>query len=680
MGTTTRPSTGRRGFGLLVLALCAGVVTVAPPVAAGPTAQAASSFRGGASETPAVILNDHTPYLIHFASEASSGLLPSTTYYVKVRITVGTAPSGATNRGFTWNPSTHAWLQERESWTNYPQITTDVLGAIPPSTAFVKFGEESKTGTYHVLVSLSQTGLSSTYNASVAPTITVVDPRTSGSWVHNGVATGAGAAASVRVTDASAATIHAAQMTEAQSVDDNANGVVDDEDYGPPGSAGDFRVGVPATSSISVYLGGAVWAPAADYSAGPADVDLAIGAGDSVAPGEPGSLTGSSGDGTATIEWAPAFDAAGVTGYHVFRWSPVPDGKSYSLPHVRVATLGPSETSFTDSGLVDGETYLYEVRAFDAATNVGPRSNPVALTPHVPNPRAVASPLSPDGAEDWYVTTPTVTIIPGVPGRSSVYSLDATMSSWTTFAAPIAIPQGVHTLYYRDSESTSTIDYLPVKVDCGPPTSKVSVPLVSATLSGVRQFPVHWSGIDPVSGIAGYDVDYRLGKTGTWRPLRTLTSARSTSMPGTQGYTYYFRSRAQDVAGNVGTWTAEALTMVPFDQGRARRAGTWRSARRASYYLGSAAYSIAKNSSLSFTANRGIIYLVLTKGPRLGKLSVYANGRRLSTIDSYSSKTRYRQVVKVGTYSGTRAGTVKIVNLATARRGRIEIDGFAVRQ
>jgi len=34
----------------------------------------------------------------------------------------GAAPT--TNRGFTWNPSTRKWVQERDAWTVFPTVTT----------------------------------------------------------------------------------------------------------------------------------------------------------------------------------------------------------------------------------------------------------------------------------------------------------------------------------------------------------------------------------------------------------------------------------------------------------------------------------------------------------------------------------------------------------------------------
>lgn len=93
--------------------------------------------------------------------------------------------SGPTNRGYTWNPTTHAWVQDRgntDYWALFPTVTTNGSGAVPSDKAWLvaKFGDDTKTGDYHLMVSLSRTGQDSTFNSSKIPTVTVFDPRTSG--------------------------------------------------------------------------------------------------------------------------------------------------------------------------------------------------------------------------------------------------------------------------------------------------------------------------------------------------------------------------------------------------------------------------------------------------------------------------------------------------------------------
>ena len=69
-------------------------------------------------------------------------------------------------------------------------------------------------------------------------------------------------------------------------------------------------------------------------------------------------------------------------------------------------------------------------------------------------------------------------------------------------------------------------------------------------------FPVTWSGSDDRSGIRWYDVQYRDGNRpdSLWVDWMTNVSQISSIFIGQSGHTYYFRSRALDVAGNLKDW------------------------------------------------------------------------------------------------------------------------------
>ena len=72
----------------------------------------------------------------------------------------------------------------------------------------------------------------------------------------------------------------ALSKTEANGVDDG-SGLVDDEDYGPVGKTGDFRLAVPLSHAFDVALGDRTpWAPAQNVTLATPDVDIALGAAD----------------------------------------------------------------------------------------------------------------------------------------------------------------------------------------------------------------------------------------------------------------------------------------------------------------------------------------------------------------------------------------------------------------
>lgn len=70
--------------------------------------------------------------------------------------------------------------------------------------------------------------------------------------------------------------------------------------------------------------------------------------------------------------------------------------------------------------------------------------------------------------------------------------------------------------------------------------------------------PVEWSGTDyGPSGIAGFDVQYRLSPSRTWVEWRSnVTSTKADLFHDQPGAIVQFRARARDVAGNVEAWPA----------------------------------------------------------------------------------------------------------------------------
>lgn len=89
-------------------------------------------------------------------------------------------------------------------------------------------------------------------------------------------------------------------------------------------------------------------------------------------------------------------------------------------------------------------------------------------------------------------------------------------------------------------------------VDRTPPVSAVS-PLPVAQRE--PSFTVAWSGSDDNSGLATYTIQFRDG-FGPWLTWRLGVTITSDTFVGSPGHTYYFRSSATDVAGNVEPYPA----------------------------------------------------------------------------------------------------------------------------
>lgn len=133
------------------------------------------------------------------------------------------------------------------------------------------------------------------------------------------------------------------------------------------------------------------------------------------------------------------------------------------------------------------------------------------------------------------------------PGGDGEYCFDAVASDWAT----------------NQEELGNSIAC--TKQDTAAPTLVITSPAVSSQPS----WQVDWHGMDPSpsSGIALYDVEYRVGANPLWVPWLTGVSVTSTLFgPDTpvsvvNGQDYAFRGRASDLAGNQGSYCAPSLTL-----------------------------------------------------------------------------------------------------------------------
>jgi hypothetical protein len=101
-------------------------------------------------------------------------------------------------------------------------------------------------------------------------------------------------------------------------------------------------------------------------------------------------------------------------------------------------------------------------------------------------------------------------------------------------------------------------------VDIDAPVSNV-IPL--AAYSRAAHFYMDWQGSDiGLSGLDYFDIQARVGAAGSWTGWLTGTEATSAIFTGTGGDTLYFRSRAEDNAGNLEAWpftsTGDASTTL----------------------------------------------------------------------------------------------------------------------
>lgn len=201
----------------------------------------------------------------------------------------------------------------------------------------------------------------------------------------------------------------------------------------------------------------------------------------------------------------------------------------------------------------------------------------------------------------------------------------------------------------------------------------------STNISKSASFPVSWSGEDKSSsGVASYNVKYKIGNDSTWQDWKSGTAVKAT-FSGLPGLTYSFRAVATDRAGNISKPVIKKIT-VPYNEASLikKQSGFNNIGSGTSFYLGTVKYSTVEDQSILYKFTGKKVALITTKGPNRSKAKIYIDGQLIKTIDSYAPALAYRQVIFSKSWSTSGAHTIKIVNVATPGRKRFDIDAIGI--
>lgn len=188
-----------------------------------------------------------------------------------------------------------------------------------------------------------------------------------------------------------------------------------------------------------------------------------------------------------------------------------------------------------------------------------------------------------------------------------------------------------------------------------------------------------WTASD--GGGAGLDRDElarSLNGSSTWTMLSASTTV--VNVNAVSSGTVRYRTRAVDVAGNVGPWAyGPTLTprLIQQTSTSIRYRGTWSSSSYASFSGGSARYSRSWGASATFTFTGRGIALVSTRASTRGKFRVYVNGVYVATVDLFGP-TQFRTVAWQRTWSAVGTRTIRLVVAGTAGRPRVDLDAIAI--
>jgi hypothetical protein len=211
----------------------------------------------------------------------------------------------------------------------------------------------------------------------------------------------------------------------------------------------------------------------------------------------------------------------------------------------------------------------------------------------------------------------------------------------------------------------------------GVATGKVLAPSGLSLTVPVR---LTWAAAtDTGSGSVTYEIAQQIDGGGYFEisTVSTSTTVRQLLI----GHTYQFGIIAVDAVGNESLPVFSApITPYLYQQTQSTSySGTWSSSSSANYSGGSVKYASTAGRYATFTATSArSIAFITTKGPSRGSFKVYVDGVLKATISTYSSTTKYRQVVYQFNWASPGTHKIKIYVKGTSGHPRVDIDAFVV--
>ncbi len=223
-----------------------------------------------------------------------------------------------------------------------------------------------------------------------------------------------------------------------------------------------------------------------------------------------------------------------------------------------------STSSFTSNPYLDGLTFTDGTHVTKARpwTFAGTFGTTRSFTLKVDT----VTPTTTDNSDtSWHNSDVTITLLcsdatSGCGAKYYCTDTTGTCTTDTTYTSPITFTSSGYIRYWSydnagNQESRKTSNQ--IKIDKDKPSSSVGA-LPARTKPASGGFTVSWSGSDSGSGVNNYRIEYKDGATGVWTTCVSQLSPVSVNFgPGCttpltlqDGHTYYFRSIAEDNAGN----------------------------------------------------------------------------------------------------------------------------------
>jgi hypothetical protein len=261
-----------------------------------------------------------------------------------------------------------------------------------------------------------------------------------------------------------------------------------------------------------------------------------------------------------TITWGNPTDLSGLAGV-CYKQGSIPVSSTDGI------CMDGIQSSLSISATTEGQLPVY-VWLKDRACNSDHQNRAVATLKYDSTPPTTTPSVSCTTNYGWCISAAQIslTVEDLASGwGSSRYRIGS--GPWQSGTLFTVDAEGVVAFSYYSIDAAGNIEdtqTASVKIDREPPSSYAYADSYSPTTS----FTVYWDGSDASSGIACFDVQYRIGANGIWQDWVSCVEPAQTSRlfdRATHGRCYYFRSRARDRAGHVEPYPSESDVYVCVD-------------------------------------------------------------------------------------------------------------------
>ena len=281
-----------------------------------------------------------------------------------------------------------------------------------------------------------------------------------------------------------------------------------------------------AGTAYSYYVVAIDWSGA--MSSPSNTVSVTAGGADTTAPSAPSGLTATPGNAQVTLRWTASTDNVAVTGYRVYRGTTL--------------VGSPTTTSFTETGLTNGTSYAYTVKAIDAAGNLSTASASASATPSAVDTTAPSAPTGLTATAgnaqvtlSWAASTDNV----AVTGYRVYRGTTLVGSPTTTSFTETGLTNGTGVTYtVKAIDAAGNLSSASASASATPTApSTLPAPTNLAAKAGSASVALTWTASAGASG-------YMVYRDGAW--VTTISTTAYTDTTVSNGTTYTYTVKAYD--------------------------------------------------------------------------------------------------------------------------------------